>query len=149
MKSKESLCNIPIILLTARNEEQGKQYGYKLGADAFLAKPFEIDTLMEIIKNKMRSRELTKQHYMQLSFIPDMNKMSLSNADESFLQKLNNIIRDNISNAELDINMICKEIGMSRASFYNKLKSIMDISANEYINKIRLEHAMLMIKKLI
>lgn len=147
MKSKESLCNIPIILLTARNEEQGKQYGYKLGADAFLAKPFEIDTLMEIIKNKMRSRELTKQHYMQLSFIPDMNKMSLSNADESFLQKLNNIIRDNISNAELDINMICKEIGMSRASFYNKLKSIMDISANEYINKIRLEHAMLMIKK--
>ena len=95
----------------------------------------------------MRSRELTKQHYMQLSFIPDMNKMSLSNADESFLQKLNNIIRDNISNAELDINMICKEIGMSRASFYNKLKSIMDISANEYINKIRLEHAMLMIKK--
>ena len=72
--------------------------------------------------------------------------MTLSNTDEAFIQKLNNIIRENISNSELDINMICKEIGMSRASFYNKLKSIMDISANEYINKIRLEHAMSLIK---
>lgn len=146
IKGKEALCNIPIILLTARNEEQGKQYGYKLGADAFIAKPFDIDTLMEIIKNKLRSKEQTKQHYMQLSFIPDVDKMSLSNTDEAFLQKLNNVIRENISNTELDINMICKEIGMSRASFYNRLKSIMDVSANEYINKIRLEHAIMMIK---
>lgn len=146
IKGKEELCNIPVILLTARNEEQGKQYGYKLGADAFLAKPFEVDTLMEIIRSKLRSREQAKQHYMNLSFLPEVDKMTLSNTDEAFIQKLNNIIRENISNSELDINMICKEIGMSRASFYNKLKSIMDISANEYINKIRLEHAMSLIK---
>ena len=147
VKGKEELCNIPVILLTARNEEQGKQYGYKLGADAFLAKPFEVDTLMEIIRSKLRSKEQAKQHYMNLSFLPEVDKMTLSNTDEAFLQKLNNVIRNNISNTELDINMICKEIGMSRASFYNKLKSIMDISANEYINKIRLEHAIMLIKK--
>ena len=147
IKGKEELCNIPVILLTARNEEQGKQYGYKLGADAFLAKPFEVDTLMEIIRSKLRSKEQAKQHYMHLSFLPEVDKMALSNADEAFLHKLNNVIRENISNTELDINMICKEIGMSRASFYNKLKSIMDVSANEYINKIRLEHAIMLIKK--
>lgn len=146
IKGKEDLCNIPVILLTARNEEQGKQYGYKLGADAFLAKPFEVDTLMEIIRSKLRSKEQAKQHYMHLSFLPEVDKMTLSNTDEAFLQKLNNVIRNNISNTELDINMICKEIGMSRASFYNKLKSIMDVSANEYINKIRLEHAIMLIK---
>ena len=146
IKGKEELCNIPVILLTARNEEQGKQYGYKLGADAFLAKPFEVDTLMEIIRSKLRSKEQAKQHYMHLSFLPEVDKMTLSNTDEAFLQKLNNVIRTNISNTELDINMICKEIGMSRASFYNKLKSIMDVSANEYINKIRLEHAIMLIK---
>lgn len=146
IKGSEELCNIPVILLTARNEEQGKQYGYKLGADSFLSKPFEVDTLMEIIRNKLRSKEQAKQHYMQLSFIPDVDKMSLSNTDEAFLQKLNNVIKNNISNADLDINMICKEIGMSRASFYNRLKSIMDVSPNEYINKIRLEHAIILIK---
>lgn len=146
IKGKEELCNIPVILLTARNEEQGKQYGYKLGADSFLAKPFEVETLMEIIRSKLRSKEQAKQHYMNLSFLPKVDKMALSNTDEAFLQKLNNIIRENIGNADLDINMICKEIGMSRASFYNKLKSIMDISANEYINKIRLEHAINLIK---
>ena len=146
IKSNPDLCHIPIILLTARSEEQSKKYGYKVGADAFISKPFEMETLMEIIMSKLKNREQAKQHYMNLSAIPGMDKINMTSTEEVFINKLNSIIKENISNVELDINFICSEIGMSRASFYNKLKAVTDMSGKEYINKIRLEYAIMLIK---
>ncbi len=61
------------------------------------------------------------------------------------MDKLNQIIVDNLDNTELDIPFLCKQIGMSRASLYNKLKAITDMGANDYINKIRIEQAMKLI----
>lgn len=146
VKSNPDTQHIPIVLLTARDEEQSKILGYKSGADTYITKPFEIETLIEIIKGLLKNKKHTKQHYMNLSVIPEMKNMDLSNTEEVFIQKLNSIIKDNIGNPELDINFICSAIGMSRASFYNKLKSVTDISGNEYINKIRLEYAIMLIK---
>ena len=37
--------------------------------------------------------------------------------------------------------MLCREMGMSRASLFNKMKSITGTGAKEYINKIRIEKA--------
>ena len=65
--------------------------------------------------------------------------------DEKFLMSLNKIVADNIDNSTLDIPFVCKEIGMSRASLYNKLKSLTGMSCNEYINKIRLERAIVLV----
>ena len=47
----------------------------------------------------------------------------------------------------LNITYLCKEIGLSRASLYNKLKALTDLSPNEYINKTRMERAMLLLKQ--
>ena len=66
--------------------------------------------------------------------------------NEIFIKKLNEVIKENISNPDLDINLISASIGMSRTSFYNKLKSVTDVSGSEYINRIRLEYAMNLIK---
>lgn len=141
IKSNPNLNHIPIILLTARDEDKSSELGYEVGANTYITKPFEIETLLKVIKGLLNNREQTKQHYMNLSVIPDIDKMDINNTNERFLQKLNSIIKENISNSELDINFICSSIGMSRASFYNKLKSVTDISANDYINKVRLEYA--------
>lgn len=60
--------------------------------------------------------------------------------------KLNKIITEHISQPDLGIPFICNEIGMSRASLYNKLKAITDMGANDYINKIRIEQAIHLIE---
>lgn len=59
--------------------------------------------------------------------------------------KLNRIIQENLSDTKLDVSFICKEVGMSRASLYTKLKALTGIGLNEYINKIRMEKAILLI----
>ena len=127
--------------LTARDDQQSQLSGYKNGADAYLTKPFEIEMLMEIIRNRLKNRESTKKRYLNAGVIPAPEESTFSQADETFLLKLNKIIQENLDNSSLDIAFICKEIGMSRASLYNKLKALTDMGANDYINKFRMEKA--------
>lgn len=146
IKKNKDMCHIPVILLTARDDEHSKKRGYEVGADTYISKPFDIETLLEVIKGLLRNRKQTKQFYMNFSAVPEMENKNLGNADEIFIKKLNEVIKENISNPDLDINLISASIGMSRTSFYNKLKSVTDVSGSEYINRIRLEYAMNLIK---
>lgn len=94
----------------------------------------------------MYNREQTKEHYQHVGIFPQPLESTFSQADETFLLRFNKLIRENISNPALDIPFICKEIGMSKTSLYNKLKAITDMGANDYINKFRLEQAIVLVK---
>lgn len=141
LKEDLSISHIPIILLTARDDEQSQTLGYKNGADGYLGKPFEVETLLALIRNRLKNRESIRKQYMNTGPVPIPEENTFSQADETFLLKMNKIVQDNLDNSTLDIAFICKEIGMSRASVYNKLKALTDMSANEYVNKFRMEKA--------
>lgn len=145
LKQDISISHIPVILLTARDDEQSRKEGYKNGADAYLAKPFEEDTLLELIRNRLKNRSLIRERYLQAGPVPVPEEATFSQADEAFLSKLNKIILDNLDNCDLDIAVLCQQMHVSRASLYNKMKALTNISANEYINKIRLEKAIQLI----
>lgn len=144
IKENVEISHIPVILLTARGDQQSQLDGYKNGADAYLTKPFEVDVLLELVRNRLRHREETKTRYLNVGFISPEDS-TFSQADEKFLIKINKIIADNLDNTDLNIMFICKEIGMSRASLYNKLKAITDMGANDYVNKLRMEKAILLV----
>lgn len=83
--------------------------GYKNGADAYLTKPFEVEMLMELIRNRLKNREHTKKRYLNAGLIPAPEESTFSQADETFLLKLNKIIQENLDSSRLDIPFICKE----------------------------------------
>lgn len=145
IKEDINISHILVLLLTARDDKQSLLSGYKNGADAYLTKPFEIEMLMELIRNRLKSRENTKKRYLSAGLIPTPEDSTFSQADEAFLLKFNKIILENMDNSQLDVPLICKEIGMSRASLYNKLKALTDMGANDYINKFRMEKAITLI----
>ena len=145
IKEDITISHIPIVLLTARDDKQSQLSGYKNGADAYLTKPFEVEMLMEIIRNRLKNRESIKKRYLNTGLFPAPEESTFSQADETFLLKLNKIIQENLDNNNLDVTLICKEIGMSRASLYNKLKALTDMGANDYINKFRMEKAITLI----
>lgn len=138
--------HIPVILLTARSDKQSKEYGYKIGGDAYLTKPFNTEELMRAVRVLLYNREQIQKHFQHVGILPHPVKDTFSQGDEVFLSKLNKIVVDNIGNPSLDIPFLCKEIGMSRASLYNKLKAVTDMGANDYINKFRMEQAIKLIK---
>lgn len=146
IKRDFTISHIPIILLTARDDEQSQLNGYKNGADAYLVKPFDTDMLLTLIRNRLKYREQTKERYKSIAFSPSPEESTFSSIDETFLLKLNKIINQNIENTDLDISFICREIGMSRAALYSKLKAITNMGANDYINKMKIEKAISIMK---
>lgn len=145
IKEDIAVSHIPVILLTARDDEQSQLQGYKIGADGYLTKPFEEEMLLELIRSRLRNREQTKARYLNAGLLPAPEDSTFSQADETFLLKLNKIITDHLSDSELDVAFLCREIGMSRATLYNKLKALTDVGVNDYINKLRIEKAILLI----
>ncbi len=141
IKEDINISHIPIILLTARDDKQSHIYGYKNGADGYLSKPFEMEMLLEIIHNRLKDRELIRKRYQSIA-LPSAEETTYSSADESFIIKLNTIIEENLNNTNFDVTFICKEIGMSRGTLYNKLKAIAGMKITDYINKFRMEKAL-------
>ena len=143
LKKSEKYSHIPFVLLTARGEDQSQSESYRLGADGFLAKPFETETLMALIRSLMRSKAEIRKRY--LSDGAEVTS-DYGSEEERFILQLNKVIADNIGNPDLDQQLLCRELGMSRALLYNKMKAITGNGAKEYITKIRIEKAKTLIE---
>ena len=139
LKANEKYSHIPIILLTALSNTKSQNDSYRAGAEASLSKPFEIDTLMEMIKNQLRHKEDIKKRYLDNK--GESEKSYYSSDEEAFIIKFNKIIAENLGNPELDQHLLCRELGISRAALYNKMKAITGSGAKEYITRIRIEKA--------
>ena len=145
IKEDLEISHIPVILLTARNDEESQLYGYKNGADAYITKPFEVSMLYAIVCSQLHNRELMRTRYTDIGPLPPPEEGTFSSADEEFLNRLNQIITEHLDNEQLGIPFICDKIGISRASLYNKLKALTDMGANDYITQIRMERAIWLI----
>lgn len=145
IKQDLDISHTPVILLTARDDEESRLCGYKNGADAYITKPFEVSMLHAIIRSQLDNRERIRTRYASTGPLPQPQESTFSSADEDFLNCLNKVITDNLDNEQMGIPFICSGIGMSRASLYNKLKALTDMGANDYITKIRMEKAIWLI----
>lgn len=141
IKENIETSHIPVILLTARNDENSLLCGYKNGADAYISKPFDMEMLLAQIRSILHNRENMRQRYLKAGVVPVSEETTFSNVDEQFLIKLNKIIMDNLDNPRLDVPFLCNEIGMSRSSLYNKLKVLTTMGLVDYINKLKMEKA--------
>lgn len=143
IKANDRYSHIPVVLLSAHRQEESQNESYKIGAEAFLPKPFEIDTLLELVRNILgRKAEIKKKYLKNDSEGLD----SYTSKEEGFILHMNKVIAEHISDPELDQVVLCRELGMSRAALYNKMKAITGTGAKEYITRIRLEKAKTLIE---
>lgn len=147
-KIKEDMAtsHIPVVLLTARGDLDSTTMGYKLGADAYLAKPFDMELLLTVISNQLKNREAIRQKYRESYLhLAEAVAAPLNNLDEEFMLKLNKLIYDNLSSRKLDVKFLTMRMGMSRTPLYAKLKALTDMGVNDYINMVRIEKASLLL----
>lgn len=146
IKNDLNLCHIPVILLTALTSEKDKLNGLKCGADAYIEKPFTSRILLGQIANLLYTRKLLRKKYEENPanmFTPqrESTPLGFSKLDTLFLKKIEQIIYAHLSDDTFDVNALAKELLVSRSSLYNKLKALGNITPNELILNIRLEHA--------
>ncbi|QZT38682.1 response regulator [Halosquirtibacter xylanolyticus] len=135
-----TISHIPILLLTAKNDEQTRIEAYYGGADSYLPKPFGIDILLarmgNILINRQRYRELFQQ-----GEIVNINAISTNNRDKVFLNQVISIINDNMEDSDFDVTKLNNEFAMSRSTFYAKIKSLTDLGVNDFIKSIKINKA--------
>ena len=146
IKQSPKLSHIPVILLTAKTMPSQITEGYDAGADEYIIKPFDITLLRTRIQNLLTSRKQIRKKYEKQIDLSSLG-IKTSSLDEEFLKQYTAIIKANFSNPELDVDMICKEIGVSRANFYRKAKALTALSPAEMIKNLRLEAAAQMLRE--
>lgn len=140
VKTDIDYSHVPVILLTAKNTQQSKLEGLELGADAYIEKPFSISILLAQITNLINNRDNIRNYYFK-SPIANLKSIAHTKADEKFLENLNEIIIENISNTNLDVEMLADKMNMSRPTLYRKIKAISDLTPNDLIKICRLKKA--------
>ena len=141
VKNDLSISHIPVILLTARTDENSVKFGYKQGADFYMPKPFDMDFLQTIICNLINNRERKRLSFSESESIATPQEATISQRDESFMLKLNELIRHNLETEDISIEFLTDHMAMSRASLYNKVKVLTGLGVNDYTNRIRIEKA--------
>lgn len=146
IKSNLETSHIPIILLTAKVNNQSKIKGYEVGADAYIEKPFSTEVLNARIKALLQNRK-----HLQEAFIknPQIGVMSIATtqSDKQFIQKLDTLIQEHLSDPDFNVEEIAGQFYMSRASFYRKIKGVLGLTPNEYIRIERLKKAALLLSE--
>ncbi|OGU65082.1 MAG: hypothetical protein A2W30_05210 [Ignavibacteria bacterium RBG_16_36_9] len=149
LKNDEKTSHIPIILLTAKSEQESKLEGLETGADDYLTKPFDTKELQIRIKNLINIRRKLQEKYSKKDFIPleRGEEKKLSNLEEKFMSKVLEVIENHISEEEFSIEQFGKEVGMSRVQLHRKLKALSGKSASSYFRSVRLSKAKKMIEE--
>ena len=134
---------VPLIILSAKTDISSKIKGFQTNIDDYIEKPFNPSLLLSRINNILIRNNEIKNDVAQFSIT---NNEKLSKSDKSFMQKVLMILEKNYSNSEFNADQLSNELGMSRVTFYRKMKKLDQEVPGELIRKYRLKKAVRMME---
>lgn len=134
--------HIPVIILTATDNQEAYLSALESGADIFLTKPFSLKVLVQSIKGLLFNREKLRFYYSNnIANIVNNEEKNFGSPEQDFLRKLNRLIESNIDNSAYTVEDLSNDLSISRVQLYRKVKAILGISVSDHINNIRLDKA--------
>lgn len=140
IKNDIEYSHLPVVLLTAKTNTDAEIQGLESGADAYISKPFKWKQLSLVVKNLLELQSNLKQRFAQ-SPLEGADIFSGGNRDKKFLEKITQIIEARISDPQLSVEDLGREVGLSRSSLYKKIKAKTGHVPNEFVRLIRLKTA--------
>ena len=140
IRDDEHLATTPIVLLTARAEEEARLEGLKTGADAYLAKPFSAEELRAVTEHLIEVRRLLRDRVR----VPDWmepNAETVPSPDAEFLHRVQRAVEAHIGDASFGVDWLAGEVGISARHLQRRLKGLTRLTAAGFIKAMRLEHA--------
>ena len=142
IKTNINVSDIPVIMLTSMADVGNRLEGLERGADAFLAKPFNMEELRMNIDNLLRTRQRLKGKYSGAQQQADkIEAPDVKGNDELLMERIMKAINKNLSDSDFNVDMLTQEVGISRAQLHRKMKEMTGISTSEFLRNIRLEQA--------
>ena len=137
--------HIPFVMLTAKTDDDSKVQSMDVGADTYIEKPFSVEYLKACIRNMLDIRHRLMEKFSTQPLEP-VTEIASNPTDNAFLQKMNQLIEDNLSNSELNVSFLAEQLNISRSGLFAKMKTLADVTPNEMIQIMRLKKAALLLK---
>ncbi|MGI9551919.1 MAG: hybrid sensor histidine kinase/response regulator transcription factor, partial [Aurantibacter sp.] len=140
IKTNKETSHIPVVMLTAKSSQASEIEGTKSGADDYIRKPFDLELLRLKLANIISHREeLRKRFNREVTLQP--KEVTVTSADETFLHQAIEIVEEQMMNTDFSVEMLVREMGLSRSNLYLKFKELTGLSSSEFIRSIRLKRA--------
>jgi signal transduction histidine kinase/AraC-like DNA-binding protein len=140
LKTTPETSHIPVVLLTARTSAEHRLEGLRSGADDYIPKPLDLKHLAARIENLLQSRrELRKKFAKQL--VIEATEITVTPTDERILTKAIKVIEDSMMDEDFGVERFAQLMGMSRSSLNRKLSAVTGLSAQPFIQQIKLKRA--------
>jgi signal transduction histidine kinase/DNA-binding response OmpR family regulator/ligand-binding sensor domain-containing protein len=145
LKNDERTSHIPIILLTAKADSASRIAGIRRGADAYLAKPFNVEELLAHLHMLAERQKKMLAHFSKMpNAAPEAetpDQKAAYEVEHAFIRKVRAIIEVNFADENFALPNLCRELNMSRSQLFRKLKALVDVSPSDFIRNYRLQKA--------
>ena len=147
LKANINTNDVPIILLTAKSREEDQLEGLQTGADAYILKPFNMDILRRTIINLLTMRRTLKNKFTgKESQEEKVEQRKIQTPDDALMQRVMEVINENIGDSDLSVDMIAQKVGISRVHLHRKMKELTNQTPHSFIRNIRLQQAAKLLK---
>lgn len=148
IKGNANISHVPVIMLTSKSEISDRLEGIKLGADAYLAKPFSLEELHFTIDNLIDNvRRLKGKFSGALKQDDKVEKVEVKGYDEELMERIMKVVNENLSDSDFNVEKMCDEVGVSRTQLHRKLKEMTGVPTSEFLRNIRLNEAARLIRE--
>lgn len=144
LKTELQTSHIPVMMLTAYAIDEQKIKGYECGADSYISKPFSARLLTVRLHNLIENRHRL-QNYFTDGSNTSLQKVSVTELDKGFMEKLHILIDDHLSDPKLSVEELGGQIGLSRVQLYRKTKALCGYAPNELLRIARLKRASILL----
>ncbi len=143
LKQNPDYSHLPIILLTAKTQEEDRKESLLIGADDYITKPFRMGDLQlridNIIENRRRIRHLFQQQTTEENI--EQIKQTASTVDNEFLQRAIECLDTHLSDSDYDRDAFARDMGASASTLYNKLRALTGMNVSSFIRNHRIKTA--------
>jgi DNA-binding response OmpR family regulator/two-component sensor histidine kinase len=151
MRNDFRISHIPVIILTAKNNDESRINAINMGANAYITKPFNKEYLIACIEQLLSDRKVFREKMWEPGrqdepVKNDTYENYLQKKDLEFLERIQKVIEENIDNSDFNIDSIADSIGISRSAFFKKLKSLTGLAPVDMIKETRLTKSVEMLK---
>lgn len=148
IKGNSNVSDIPVILLTSKSEVENRLEGLRKGADAFLAKPFNMEELHILIDNLVDNvRRIRGKYSGAQGQKAKIEQIQVKGNNDALMERVMKYMNEHLADPDLNVEKLTEDVGISRAQLHRKLKEIAGVSAGEFIRNLRLEQAARLIEE--
>ena len=146
VKGNDNYSQLPVVMLTAKTQDEDRNEAYRAGADAYITKPFKLEDLQLRIDNIIANRQRIRQKFQsQTDYV--VEEQHYSNPDKIFIQNAIDKVNEHVMDSEYGREQLAADLCISSSTLYNKLRAITGQNVSSFITSIRMKQACQILKQ--